>query len=138
MGGPEGVKETAGPAAGLSSGEGDVTVEARKSMARSRPVPLTEPEIVEALATTLDGWTRRGDELVRVYEARDFPAAIRLVDEVALLAEEADHHPDIDIRWRTVTFALCTHSEGSRITELDVAMATRINAAIAAGADSAS
>jgi len=95
------------------------------------PVPLGEAEIAEAL-TALDGWTRRGDELVRVHEAADFPAAIRLVDDVAVLAEAADHHPDIDVRWRTVTFALCTHSAGSRITELDVAMAGRINAAIAA------
>lgn len=106
-------------------------------MARFRPVPLGEPEIAEALAT-LDGWTRRGDELVRVYQASDFPAAIRLVDEVAVLAEEADHHPDIDIRWRTVTFALCTHSEGSRITELDVSMAAGINAVIAASSSPAS
>ena len=96
-----------------------------------RPEPLAEAEIAEALAT-LDDWVRRGDEIVRTYEAADFPAAIRLVDEVAMLAEAADHHPDIDIRWRTVTFALCTHSAGSRITELDVSMARSINAAIAA------
>jgi 4a-hydroxytetrahydrobiopterin dehydratase len=100
-------------------------------MPRSRPAPLGDLEIAEALAT-LDGWTRRGDELVLIHEAADFPSAIRLVDEVAVLAEEADHHPDIDIRWRTVTFALCTHSEGSRITELDVSVAAQINALIAA------
>ena len=97
------------------------------------PAPLEEAEIAVALAA-LDGWTRRGDELVRIHEAANFPAAIRLVDKVAVLAEEADHHPDIDIRWRTVTFALCTHSAGSLITELDVAMAERINAVIAAEA----
>lgn len=106
-------------------------------MPRPRPALLAEADIVEALSA-LEGWTRRGDELVRVYEAGDFPAAIRLVDEVAVLAEEADHHPDIDIRWRTVTFALCTHSEGSRITELDVSVARRINAAIDAQASAAS
>jgi len=102
-------------------------------MARETPVPLGEAEIAEALSA-LDGWSRRGEELVRAYQAADFPAAIRLVDDVAVLAEEADHHPDIDIRWRTVTFALCTHSAGSHITELDVSMARRINAAIAAAA----
>ena len=103
-------------------------------MPRTKPVPLGEAEIAEALTALDGGWTRRGEELVRVYEARDFPAAIRLVDDVAVLAEEADHHPDIDIRWRTVTFALCTHSAGSRITELDVSMARRIDAAIVAAA----
>lgn len=106
-------------------------------MPRPRPAVLTQAEIAEALGT-LEGWTRRGEELVLVHEAADFPAAIRLVDAVAVLAEEADHHPDIDIRWRTVTFALCTHSEGSRITELDVSMAQRINAAIDAQAGAAS
>lgn len=93
------------------------------------PTPLSDAEIAEAV-NALDGWIRRGDELVRTYEAESFPAAIRLVDAVAVLAEEADHHPDIDIRWRTVTFALCTHSAGSRITHLDVSMAAKINAAI--------
>jgi 4a-hydroxytetrahydrobiopterin dehydratase len=98
-----------------------------------KPAPLGEAEITAALAA-LDGWARRGDELVRTHDAVDFPAAIRIVDEVAVLAEEADHHPDIDIRWRTVTFALCTHSAGSHITELDVSMAAGINAVIAAEA----
>ena len=45
---------------------------------------------------------------------------------VAIHAEAKDHHPDIDIRWRTVTFALVTHSEGG-ITDKDVAMAEDIN-----------
>ena len=44
-------------------------------------------------------------------------------------AEEKDHHPDIDIRWRTVTFALVTHSEGG-ITDKDVEMAKEINAIV--------
>ena len=44
-------------------------------------------------------------------------------------AEETDHHPDIDIRWRTVTFALVTHSEGG-ITQNDLAMAREINAIV--------
>lgn len=98
---------------------------------RRNPPPLADAEITEAL-TALTDWTRRGDELVRVHEAPSFPAAIRLVDAVAVLAEEADHHPDIDIRWRTVTFALCTHSVGRRITVLDTELAQQINAAIAA------
>jgi 4a-hydroxytetrahydrobiopterin dehydratase len=50
------------------------------------------------------------------------------VDEVALEAEEMNHHPDIDIRWRTVHFALSTHSEGG-LTQLDVELAHRISQA---------
>jgi 4a-hydroxytetrahydrobiopterin dehydratase len=49
---------------------------------------------------------------------------------VALEAEEMDHHPDIDIRWRTVTFVVSTHSEGG-VTQLDVELAHRISQAAA-------
>ena len=48
------------------------------------------------------------------------------VQRVAEAAERADHHPDIDIRWRTVTFALATHSEGG-ITDKDVELAREID-----------
>ena len=85
---------------------------------------LTDEEITRQLGD-LTGWTREGDEIRATYEAPDFPAAIRLVDEVAVEAEDMDHHPDIDIRWRTVTFALSTHSEGG-LTQLDVELAHRI------------
>jgi 4a-hydroxytetrahydrobiopterin dehydratase len=94
-----------------------------------KPVALSEIQLAEALST-LNGWTLRRNELILKHEAEDFPAAIRLINSVAVLAEEAEHHPDIDIRWRIVTFALCTHSAGSRITELDVSMAAKINSVI--------
>ena len=86
---------------------------------------LTDEEIDRQLRD-LPAWQLDGDELRALLEAPDFPTAIRLVDEVALEAEGMDHHPDIDIRWRTVTFALVTHSEGG-ITDKDVAMAGDIN-----------
>ena len=56
------------------------------------------------------------------------------MQEVAAAAETMDHHPDIDIRWRTVAFALSTHSEGG-LTQLDVELAHQISqeAAPAAG-----
>jgi 4a-hydroxytetrahydrobiopterin dehydratase len=52
------------------------------------------------------------------------------VRRIAELAERADHHPDIDIRWRTVNLALSTHSAGG-ITEQDVALAREIDALFA-------
>ena len=55
-----------------------------------------------------------------------FPVAITVVDRVAEVAEELDHHPDIDIRWRTLTFALATHSAGG-VTEKDFGLAARID-----------
>ena len=88
---------------------------------------LTDEEITRQLADLPD-WSRDGDTIRASYEAPDFLAGIRLVQEVALLAESMDHHPDIDIRWRTVTFALSTHSEGG-LTQLDIELAPRISAA---------
>jgi 4a-hydroxytetrahydrobiopterin dehydratase len=54
-----------------------------------------------------------------------FLAAVELVNRVAATAEQMNHHPDIDLRWRMVTFGLSTHSVGG-ITELDVELARRI------------
>ncbi len=67
---------------------------------------------------------------MRTVELPSFPAAIVAVVDVAKIAEELDHHPDIDIRWRTVTFRLTTHSAGG-VTESDIALATRIDAIVA-------
>ncbi|WP_433252077.1 4a-hydroxytetrahydrobiopterin dehydratase [Actinomadura nitritigenes] len=60
----------------------------------------------------LPAWSRHGDEIRREVKAPSFAEGIAVVDDVARAAEEADHHPDIDIRWRTLTFALSTHSAG--------------------------
>jgi 4a-hydroxytetrahydrobiopterin dehydratase len=87
-----------------------------------------------AIATALDGlpgWERDGDTIVRTASLPDFPTAIRVVDQVAEAAERADHHPDIDIRWRTLTFRLSTHSAGG-LTANDVALAGEISELIAA------
>ncbi|WP_159848289.1 4a-hydroxytetrahydrobiopterin dehydratase [Nocardia sp. CY41] len=86
---------------------------------------LSDTEITEAL-TELPDWARSGNALVRTVEAPTFPAGIELVRRVAEVAEEADHHPDIDIRWRKVTFSLSTHSAGG-LTALDVALAHQID-----------
>jgi 4a-hydroxytetrahydrobiopterin dehydratase len=90
---------------------------------------LTDDEVERQLGD-LPGWTREGDAIVATLEAPDFPTAVRLVDEVAVEAEEMDHHPDIDIRWRTTRWALSTHSEGG-VTQLDVELAHRVAQAAA-------
>lgn len=88
-------------------------------------VLLTAEEVSAALAG-LPGWSGGTDGIFRTVEAASFPAAIALVDRVAEAAEAADHHPDIDIRWRTVTFTLSTHYKGG-VTARDTAMAAKIN-----------
>jgi 4a-hydroxytetrahydrobiopterin dehydratase len=87
---------------------------------------LSGDEVDRALAGELSGWQRVGDSLERSVEAESFPAGIDLVRRVAGAAEEADHHPDIDIRWRTLTFRLSTHSEGG-LTAKDLELAATID-----------
>lgn len=86
---------------------------------------LTDTEIDSALAT-LPHWRRDGATLTRTVESAGFPAAIALVDRVAEAAEAMNHHPDIDIRWRRVTYSLTTHSAGG-LTKSDLALARRID-----------
>ena len=73
------------------------------------------------------GWERQGDELVKVHKGKGFAGALAFVNAVGYLAEAANHHPDVDIRWDTVTLRLSTHSEGG-ITQGDLDMAKRIDA----------
>lgn len=85
---------------------------------------LDDEEITRQLAQ-LPAWTRDGDAIRAAYRAPDFLSGIGLVDAVAEDAEAMDHHPDIDIRWTTVTFTLSTHSEGG-LTQLDIELAHQI------------
>ncbi|NKR24907.1 4a-hydroxytetrahydrobiopterin dehydratase [Prescottella equi] len=86
---------------------------------------LSDTEIDAAL-TNLPHWRRDGASLTRTIESASFPAAIALVDRVAETAESLNHHPDIDIRWRTVTYSLSTHSAGG-ITGSDLELARQID-----------
>jgi len=87
---------------------------------------------VSAGLDSLPGWAVVGDEIEKRYELESFPAAIAFVVRVGFLAERADHHPDLDIRWRKVRVALSTHSEGG-LTDKDLSLATEIEAAAPAG-----
>ncbi len=86
---------------------------------------LTDDQ-VDAALPDLDGWERVDGALRRSIKFPTFLDGIDAVRRVGEHAESEDHHPDIDIRWRTVTFALVTHSEGG-ITDKDVEMAGDIN-----------
>ncbi|MBS9535571.1 4a-hydroxytetrahydrobiopterin dehydratase [Mycobacterium sp. M1] len=92
---------------------------------------LTNEQIAAAL-TGLDGWQHTDGVLRRSVKFPSFLAGIDAVRRVAEHAEAKDHHPDIDIRWRTVAFSLVTHSAGG-ITGNDVAMAGDINQILAEG-----
>ena len=75
---------------------------------------------------SLAGWSRRGDALARTYQFRNFAQSMEFVNRVAGLAESADHHPDIDIRYSKVTLTLSTHDSGG-ITAKDIALAKAID-----------
>lgn len=72
-------------------------------------------------------WTIEGELLTRTFGLRDFNEAMGFVTRVALAAEVADHHPDIDIRWNKVNIVLSTHSEGA-LTDKDTTLAAEIDA----------
>lgn len=86
---------------------------------------LTDAKISEELSQ-IDGWTRKGDEIMKSYKNKDFVDSLCFVTRVAILAEKANHHPDILIQWNKVTLTLSTHSEGG-ITVKDIALAKEIN-----------
>jgi 4a-hydroxytetrahydrobiopterin dehydratase len=89
--------------------------------------PLTEPELVEALAS-LPAWTRDGDVIRLTVELRDFREAIALVNAVADASEAANHHPDMHITgYRRVSLELTTHA-AKALTWRDIDLAGTIEA----------
>lgn len=74
----------------------------------------------------LPGWSRAGQAIERRYEFPDFAQAMAFVNRIAELAEAANHHPDIDIRYNKVVLALVSHDSGG-VTERDIRMARKIS-----------
>ncbi len=89
---------------------------------------LEDAEINKKLAE-LKGWEKAGNEITRSYKLANFIASIGFVNKIAILAEKADHHPDILIQYSTVKITLSTHSEGG-LTEKDFNLAAEIEGAI--------
>ncbi len=86
---------------------------------------LSDTLIQEAL-TRLGGWQQQGNAIERTFEFPGFPAAIGFVNQVAGLAEAANHHPDITVNYNKVKLVLSSHDSGG-VTERDIALAGRIN-----------
>jgi 4a-hydroxytetrahydrobiopterin dehydratase len=90
---------------------------------------LTAEELRQFL-TAHPEWKHEGGMIRRTYEAPAFLTGIEFVSRVAQAAEAADHHPDIDIRWRKVTLALVTHDAGG-LTWRDTKLAAEADALFA-------
>jgi len=72
-------------------------------------------------------WSEEAGALGKEFRFEDFAGALAFVNRVGAVAEEMNHHPDIDIRWNTVTLHLSTHSAGGVVTDLDRELAARID-----------
>lgn len=90
------------------------------------PERWSDAAIEEAL-TSLSGWFRRDDFIVRAWEFADFDEAMAFILKVADVARALDHHPNLGNVYNRVELALQTHDAGG-ITERDIAFATRVNA----------
>lgn len=90
------------------------------------PDPLSADQVVTELAK-LDGWTGDTSEIEKTF-AIDYHTGIKIVVDVARTAKEVGHHPDIDVRWDRLRFAITTHDAGYVVTELDFDLARRIDA----------
>lgn len=72
-------------------------------------------------------WRVIRDDASTHFRTGSFAAGVALVDAIAKLADAANHHPDVDLRYHGVTVRLKTHSEGG-LTERDVALASALSA----------
>lgn len=85
---------------------------------------LSEQDIMQNLSS-LDGWEQSGIEIEKQFKFKNFIHSIGFVNKVAILAEKADHHPDILVQYNKVKLVLSTHSEGG-LTVKDFSLANEI------------
>lgn len=87
---------------------------------------LLKPDAAKALLKKIPEWELEKKHIERTFEFDDFSESIDFVNGVAEVAEDEEHHPDIDIRYNKVRLILSTHSKGG-LTELDFNLAERID-----------
>ena len=90
-------------------------------------MPLLSDAKRSEFAESHPDWAIHGESITRTFEFKNFQEAMGFVTSVALAAEHAFHHPDIDIRWNKVTLTLSTHDQGG-LTEKDTDLATKVDA----------
>jgi len=93
--------------------------------------PRLSPDEISAALLGLPQWRGDGEGARRSVELPSSGDAVAAIGAIADVAEELDHHPDIDLRWRTLHLAVVTHSAGG-VTDLDVQLARRIDALLPA------
>ncbi len=91
-------------------------------------MPLLSDEQITNELKSLGGWERNENEIIKTFKTKNFVDTMGLVNKIALLAERADHHPDLGVHYSKVVINLSTHSEGG-ITEKDISLAKEIEEA---------
>lgn len=87
---------------------------------------LNQQEIALRLGQLAEGWEVQDDFINKEYEFEDFAEALQFVNQVAAIAEEADHHPDIFFGYGYAEIAITTHEAGG-LTERDFDLAAKID-----------
>lgn len=93
---------------------------------------ILDDATIDRELSRLDGWRREGNAILRDLRFDTFMAAIRFIDRVAVVAEEADHHPELTNVYWNVGIRLTTHDAGG-VTERDLELARAIDAVVAVG-----
>jgi 4a-hydroxytetrahydrobiopterin dehydratase len=83
------------------------------------------PDQIAERLTKLPGWHRRAHTIEKVFDCGDFDGSLRFVNEVARLANEQNHHPDISLSWNRVTLTSSSHDAGG-LTDRDFRLAEAI------------
>lgn len=89
-------------------------------------MPRLSDEDMESRLGELDGWTREGVAIVKEFKLDDFVSSVDFINRLAPVAEEMNHHPDLQVSWNKVTVSITTHSEGG-LTENDFELAKSID-----------
>jgi len=100
-------------------------------MARADVAEKLNAESIRGWLSARKGWKRRSNKLTKDFEFPSFRDSIVFVNRIASLADDVDHHPDIDVRYDTVTVTLSTHDAGG-ITDKDLSLAEQIDFATSA------
>lgn len=90
---------------------------------------LDDGQIEAALAGLGDGWSREGKAIVKEFELKDFVGSVDFVNRITPLAEEMNHHPDLEISWNKVKVSITNHSAGG-LTEADFELAGKVDAVV--------
>jgi len=89
--------------------------------------PLLKDSEIRSRLKHLKGWKHEGEFIAKTFKFEHFMDGISFINSVAKVAEEQEHHPDIHVRYTSVTLSIQTHSEGG-VTKWDIELAEAVEA----------